>query len=277
MSSPQPQDDAMPTDADAGLLHRVVPRPYYERGGITIYHGDCREIMPSLSGIDMVFTSPPYNLGLRPSGVGSGMHSGSGYSGGGQIWNGVADLAGGYSDFSDDMDHDAYDEWQESCVGAMWETLSDTGAIFYNHKPRPFNRQVKLPIAYGRGLPLRQIITWDRGVGLNFSTSHFLPKCEWVLVWAKNEWRLADRRSSAAGDVWRIPPESDREHPAPFPVRLPQTAIAATTAETVLDPFMGSGTTLVAARAEGRKAIGIDVSERYCEIAANRLSQGVLF
>jgi site-specific DNA-methyltransferase (adenine-specific) len=54
-------------------------------------------------------------------------------------------------------------------------------------------------------------------------------------------------------------------------------AIAATNAETVLDPFMGSGTTLLAAQLEGRAAVGIEVSERYCEIAANRLSQGVLF
>lgn len=251
--------------------------PYYDRAGITIYNGDCLEIMPQLSCIDMVFTSPPYNMNRHPTGAGSGMHTGSGYTGNGKVWHGVSDLAGGYADFDDAMDHDDYDEWQSACVAAMWKTLSDRGAIFYNHKPRPFNRQLKLPIAYGGGIPLRQIITWDRGVGLNFSACHFLPKCEWVLVWAKDGWRLADRRSSAAGDVWRIPPEASREHPAPFPVRLPQTAISATTAETVLDPFMGSGTTLLAARNEGRKAIGIERCERYCEVAAKRLSQGSLF
>ena len=51
----------MQTDADAGLLHRVVPRPYYERGGITIYHGDCREILPAIGRVDFLFTSQTYN------------------------------------------------------------------------------------------------------------------------------------------------------------------------------------------------------------------------
>ena len=63
MSSPQPRDDAMTTDADAGLLHRVVPQPYYQRGGITIYHGDCRDILPLLKMQKVVVTSPPYGVG----------------------------------------------------------------------------------------------------------------------------------------------------------------------------------------------------------------------
>jgi DNA modification methylase len=251
--------------------------PYYTNGRITIYHGDCLEVMPKLHGIGLVFTSPPYNLNRHPSGKGSGMHAGSGYTANGKVWNGVADLAGGYETFGDDMPHDEYDAWQSKCVDAMWNLLGDEGAIFYNHKPRPFNRTLKLPIDYGSGLPLRQIITWSRGVGMNFAETHFLPKYEWILVWAKDSWRLRDRSASAAGDVWAVAPESSRDHPAPFPLKLPRMAIAATNAETVMDPFMGSGTTLLAAQLEGRAAVGIEVSERYCEIAANRLSQGVLF
>ena len=69
---------------------------------------------------------------------------------------------------------------------------------------------------------------------------------------------------------------SDNEHPAPFPLSLPLKAISATTATTVLDPFMGSGTTLRAAKDLNRKAIGIELSERYCEVAAKRLAQGTL-
>jgi len=204
------------------------------------------------------------------------MHNGSGYNTGGKTWTRVADLAGGYGTHDDAMDQDTYDDWQKRCVRLFWQTLSDDGAIFYNHKPRPFNGRVKLPTEYGGDLPLRQIVIWDRGVGMNFSESHFLPKSEWLCVWAKPAWRLAQRSAAAVGDVWHIRPEDDTTHPAPFPLALPLTAIAATTAKTVLDPFCGSGTTLRAAKDLNRRAIGIDVDERYCEIAAKRCAQEVL-
>ena len=88
--------------------------------------------------------------------------------------------------------------------------------------------------------------------------------------------RLKDRKASEIGDVWRVKPEHADNHPAPFPLQLPTLAIGATNAPTVLDPFMGSGTTLRAAKDLNRKAIGIELSERYCEIAAKRMAQEVL-
>ena len=78
-------------------------------------------------------------------------------------------------------------------------------------------------------------------------------------------------------DLWKITPECDSKHPAPFPLKLARQAVATTTAQIVLDPFMGSGTRLRAAKDLGRKAIGIEIEERYCEIAAKRLGQEVLF
>lgn len=240
--------------------------PYYTDDHVTIYHGDCLEILPHLSEVNLVFTSPPYNLGVNANG-GTGMHAGS---------LAASDLAGGYGSHDDAMPPNEYDAWQTELVTSCWNTLTDDGAIFYNHKPRPWAGELKLPIIYGRDLPLRQIITWDRGTGMNFSESHFLPKSEWIMIWAKPEWRLIDRKTSGIGDVWRIAPETASVHPAPFPIHLPSTAIAATGADMVLDPFMGSGTTLRAAKNFGRKAIGIELEERYCEIAANRMAQEVL-
>jgi modification methylase len=76
--------------------------------------------------------------------------------------------------------------------------------------------------------------------------------------------------------VWRFPPETGNEHPAPFPKELATRCIGPTDAQIILDPFMGSGTTLRAAKDLGRKAIGIEIEERYAEIAARRLSQEVL-
>ena len=75
---------------------------------------------------------------------------------------------------------------------------------------------------------------------------------------------------------WRVAQESGTPHPAPFPVALPARAIEAAAPSSVIDPFMGSGTTLRAAKDAGIPATGIELSERYCEIAAKRLAQGVL-
>jgi site-specific DNA-methyltransferase (adenine-specific) len=82
---------------------------------------------------------------------------------------------------------------------------------------------------------------------------------------------------SLCSTVWSLPPARRRGHPSPFPVELAARCIRLSSwpGETVLDPFCGSGSTLLAARHHGRRAIGIDVSERYCELAAHRLSQGV--
>jgi site-specific DNA-methyltransferase (adenine-specific) len=232
-----------------------VMTPYYDEDGITFYHGDCREVLPGLADVDLVFTSPPYNLG--------------------DMSGGLANLSGGYRTYQDQRPD--YDEWQRETLTACWGALSDNGAIFYNHKPIVRDGIASLPTRLNPGLPLRQIIIWYREMGVNWSPTHFLPVHEWVMILAKPAWRLSDKSASHASDVWRIRPDmGDNEHPAPFPLKLPLTAIHATTARTVLDPFMGSGTTLRAAKDLGRSAIGIELDERYCEIAALRLAQGVL-
>jgi site-specific DNA-methyltransferase (adenine-specific) len=73
------------------------------------------------------------------------------------------------------------------------------------------------------------------------------------------------------GDVWSIPQENNNPHPAPFPVELAQRCISSTTAEIVLDPFMGSGSTAIAAEACGRMWVGMDVSPEYCRLADERI------
>ena len=240
-------------------------KPYYEDDACKIYHGDALDGLAGLSDVDVVITSPPYNLGTS---TGGGMHAGS---------LRAADLAGGYDGGYDDaMPQDEYDEWQRACVAAMWKTLNDRGAIFYNHKPRIQAGIAKLPTEYGPGLPVRQVITWDREQGFNFSTSFFLPKSEWIVVWARPGFRLADKKRSAVGDVWRFPPETADDHPAPFPLALPARVIESCGPSLVVDPFMGGGTTLRAAKDANVRAIGIEQSERYCEIAAKRLAQEVL-
>ena len=240
--------------------------PYYEHAGITIYHGDCREVLAQLGAgsVDLVFTSPPYNLGTG----GANFHDGG-------LWRNPA-LASGYGTHDDAMPWEEYVTWQKDVLTHCWRTVGPAGAVFYNHKPRPQAKALVTPLCLNPGLPLRQIVIWDRGSGMNFAPSHYRPACEWILIFAKPAWQLTSRGASGVGDVWRVNCETGSDHPAPFPVQLPALAIETTGAAAVLDPFMGSGTTLRAAKDLGRRAIGIEIEERYCEIAATRLGQEVM-
>ena len=233
--------------------------PYYSDDHVTIYHGDCRDVLPNLFDIGLVLTSPPYNLN------GDGNRSGGTY---------FRSLSDGYESYGDDMPHNEYVAWQQSVLHDCWDVLTTDGAIFYNHKPRVGGDRVRLPLdLVPDDMPIRQVIVWDRGSGFNRQFTYYVPAHEWVLLIARPEFRTNTR---SVDDVWRIPFETGGEHPAPFPLSLALRAIGTTDAKLILDPFMGSGTTLRAAKDLGRKAIGIDLSERYCEIAAKRCAQEVL-
>jgi site-specific DNA-methyltransferase (adenine-specific) len=249
--------------------------PYYDEDGITIYHGDCLEVLPALSGVDLVVTSPPYNLGSSPWPHLGHWRPGMSPGGGGK-WPGGGDGNTGivYEDHADTMPWAEYVQWQRDMLALCWATLSDDGAIFYNHKPRSIGGRLWMPLELNPDLPLRQIIVWVRSGGLNLTPTAYVPSHEWIMVLAKPAWRLRDRGASGVGDVWRINQEPS-EHPAPFPKGLPARAIETTAPKNVLDPFMGSGTTLRSAKDAGIPAVGIELSERYCEMAAKRLAQGV--
>ncbi len=248
-------------------------KPYYEHAGITIYHGDCEVILPELPSVDMVFTSPPYNLSV---GTGGGFIEAKKYPGARMgKWSG-GNLAYGYGEHDDAMPYPEYVEWQKRILTLCWSRLSDDGAIYYNHKPRVQNGILQIPLDLNPGLPVRQIVIWTRAGGINFAPTHYVPTHEWIVVFAKPSWRLKSKEASGVGDVWYFPQESGTEHPAPFPIGLPLRAMETSTDGLWLDPFSGSGTTLEAAKKMGRRAIGIEIEERYCEIAAKRLSQEVM-
>jgi hypothetical protein len=99
---------------------------------------------------------------------------------------------------------------------------------------------------------------------------------EWLMILARPAFRLRDRGASGVKDIWPITPEVNTPHPAPFPLALAVRALETTKRGRVLDPYAGWGTTLVAAKLLGREAIGIELEERFCELAANRLRQEVL-
>lgn len=252
------------------------PSVYYQDESVTLYHGDCLDVLPTVSGVDLVVTSPPYNLKVMPWPPLGHWKNGQAKGGGGK-WDGTDGRGGVTYDVHDDaMPWGEYEAWQRTVLEALWETLSDRGAIFYNHKPRQAGERTWLPLALNPELPLRQVVIWARAGGMNYNPTAYMSTHEWLMVFAKPAFRLKSKGASGVGDVWRIPQEPNPDHPASFPIGIPALAIETTAPRLVLDPFAGSGTTLRAAKDAGVKAIGVEKSERYCELIANRLAQGAL-
>lgn len=226
--------------------------------------GDCVEIMREFpdQSVDLIVTSPPYNL--RNS-SGNGMKDGRGGK-----WSN-AQLLKGYEKSDDCLPHEEYVAWQRSALGEMYRILKEDGAIFYNHKWRVQNGLLQDRHDIVDGFPVRQIIIWKRKGGINFNPGYFLPTYEVIYLIAKPKFRLASK-ANAFGDIWEFGQELKNPHPAPFPLALIERIISSTTAALVLDPFMGSGTTAVAAKGLGRDYIGIDISEKYCAMSRLRLA-----
>jgi len=152
----------------------------------------------------------------------------------------------------------------------MMRILRNDGAIFYNHKWRVQGGLLQDRADIVEGLPVRQIIIWQREGGINFNPGYFLPTYEVIYLICKPDFKLAPK-ANAQGDVWRIPQENNNRHPAPFPVELAQRCIESTTAQIVCDPFIGSGTTAIAAEAAKREWVGMDISKDYCKLAWERI------
>lgn len=240
---------------------------YYSDDLTTLYHGDCLDVMVGMpdESVDIVVTSPPYNMGLVPGGNGRGMYK-----------PGASNKAGrfrdGYGTHKDAMDQDDYDEWQRAVLAECWRVSRI--AVFYNHRPRVEHGILRDPLGNNFGIPLRQRIIWNRGTGIDVNLRAFCTRGEYIFLFAKPDFKLVSHSASGMGDVWDLGIEYGiKDHPAPFPVSLPTRCIEATGAKSILDPFSGSGTSLRAAADLGIRGIGIDLEEKYCAQTVARLSQ----
>ena len=250
--------------AQAHLTQRLRYEPNLTISVNKVHRGDCVTLMDKMpaGSVGLIVTSPPYNL--RTS-TGNGMKDTSF----GFLWE-APKLVDGYDSSDDAMPYPDYVIWQRECLNAMMRLLREDGAIFYNHKWRVQDGLLQDRSEIVRGFPVRQIIIWKKNGGLNFNDGYFLPSYEVLYLICKQDFKLAPG-ANAIGDVWHIPQETDNPHPAPFPVELPQRCIQSTTADIVLDPFVGSGTTAIAAERCNRNWIGIDISKAYCKLANQRI------
>lgn len=210
-------------------------RPYYQDEYVTIYHGDCREILPHIGSVDLLLSDPPYGMAYRHGARKGGVRLGH----------------DGVSIVGDDEPFDP-----AHVLGVAPRTILWGGNHFAD----------KLPASRGW-------LVWDKRDG---TPSNDQSDCE--LAWTDflTTARLFSRRWSGAHRGGREQAEG-RVHVNQKPVALMQWCIGwAPGVRSVLDPYMGSGSTLVAAKELGLRAIGIEIEERYCEVAAQRLAQGVL-
>lgn len=249
--------------------------PYYSDDLVTLYHGQALDVLGGMSSesVDLFVTSPPYNMGLTPGGGGRGMY-------GHTTQKAARFTTDGYSEAGDDaLDPEGYAALR---VAELWEMhrIARLG-VFWNHRPRIIHGELLDPLdsltRYGLEIPpVRQRIVLARPTGIDVGLTHFCTRGEYLYLFPTPDFRLVDHSASGMGDVWQVPIARHDGHPAPFAEMIPERCITATAARSVCDPFSGTGTTLAVAKRLGVNGIGIESDERYCEIAAKRLSQGVL-
>lgn len=238
-------------------------RPYYEHNGITIYHGDCFDVLPMLSGIEAVITDPPYSSGGQFRGDRMRSTFEKYVQSDTQAYR--PEFAG------DNRDQRSYLTWCSLWMGAALRASAPSApiAVFTDWRQLPTTTDA---IQVG-GWVWRGIAVWTKNYG-RVNSAGFSSAAEYV-VWGSNG--PAAERADYPPGAFSCAVERDRVHVAQKPLDVMQWVCrVASPAATILDPFMGSGTTLHAARNLGHPAIGIDSDERYCEIAAKRLSQEVL-
>ena len=216
-----------------------MSEPYYSDGLVTLFHGDCREITEWLAA-DVLVTDPPYGID-HLSGRGR------------DLWGSVAD-------------------YSRKVAGDGSTTARDATLVAWGRRPAIIFGSWKQP----RPADVRMLLIWDKGeqCGMGDLSMPWKPNHEEIYVLGSG---FTGARTTGVLRAY-VPARISlgRVHPTEKPAALLGGLIAKCPPGTIADPFAGSGSTLIAAKVFGRRAIGVEIDERYCEIAARRLSQGVL-
>lgn len=225
--------------------------------------GDTIEVLKQLptESVDLGITSPPYNKGEKNKG-----------------WL-VKNVK--YNSVNDCLKEEDYQQNQIEVLNELYRIIKPGGSFFYNHKTRWSKGEMFHPIMWLQktSWTIRQEIIWDRMIAANIRGWRFWQVDEriyWLYKPINNNKIGKELLSKHAliTSIWRFPPERNNPHPAPFPLELPTRIIYSLMNEdkgVVIDPYCGSGTTLVAAKLLGKDYIGVDISEDYISFAKKRL------
>jgi site-specific DNA-methyltransferase (adenine-specific) len=239
-------------------------KPFHQEEAGIIYCGDCRDILPKLPETHIAITSPPYNTKNKSLGFQPKSTVGQSY----------------YGEYTDNMDNIQYTEW---IIQTIWELIRYNQFVFWNMQYISTTKDAIANIIYNMRHNLKDIFIWNKQSVAQIQDGCMANGYEFVFIFGEDNLKqfknhnFPDNRYVPNIQTW-FKKESFRNHHATFPVALPQYFIQhfSKQGNIILDPFLGSGTTTVAAKELGRKFIGIEISEEYCAIAVKRLRQGVL-
>ena len=244
---------------------------YWKKEDIEIYNGDFLNIPISEESIDLVITSPPYNVGIN------------------------------YKDNNDSISYKDYLNWTERWLYKVLKILKEDGRFCLNI-PLDKNKGGKnsvyadiVSIAKNLGFNYQSTIVWNEqnisrrtawGSWLSASAPYVIAPVEMIVLLYKKEWKKKKKGVSDitkeefiewTNGLWTFSGESRKRigHPAPYPLELPKRCIKLFSyiGDTILDPFVGSGTTLISAYNLNRKAIGVEISKDYFYLAINRIKR----
>ena len=243
----------------------------FKQGNIELINTDCMGYMKTLpdNAFDLVITSPPYNMNLRVNAKGSGYCSR-------QV---VKEISTKYENYSDNL---PMDEYFEFLSGFISEACRVSDLVFLNiqmitgNKPALFN-------AIGKHSDkLKEVIVWDKVVAQpSIADKTMNSAFEFIFVFGGNpiarQFKSANFDKGTCSNIWRIKPSrrSADNHGAGFPKALPETIIRqfAKPDARILDPFLGTGTTAIAAYNAGMGFVGLEIDQSYFEFACERFSR----
>ena len=254
-------------------LRQVKTNCYFHNDNILIYQNDILKFSEiSKNSIDLIITSPPYNVDIH------------------------------YSSNKDDLSYKEYLEFSRKWLLKCYDLAREDGRFCLNI-PLDKNKGGQQPVcaditnmAKQIGWKYHSTIIWNEGnisrrtawgSWLSASAPYVIAPVEVILVLYKKHWKKINKKQSDinrqefmswTNGLWTFSGQSKKGaggHPAPFPLELPKRCIKlfSFVGDTVLDPFMGSGSTLIASYLNRRKSIGVDIDQSYCKIAVERLKQ----
>jgi len=228
-----------------------------------IIQGDALDVLKKIDDdfVDLGITSPPYNKGEKNKG-----------------WL-VKNVK--YNIASDNISEEVYQEQQVQVLDEIFRVTKPGGSFFYNHKTRWVRGKMLHPMEWLQKTKwtIKQEIIWDRMIAANIRGWRFWQIDEriyWLYkpIDGNKIGKELKSKHALLTSIWRFPPERKNGHPAPFPLVLPARIIYSILDDkkgVILDPYVGSGTTCLAAKLLGSNYIGIDISKEYVKDAENRL------